>query len=148
MFSELNIMSRKLFLFLTTWLYGSIFMMTITNFLLRCNSCYDMFPLLRLSRGWNTIHRRIHTGELPFTCKLCSKQFIVASSLQSHLQRFHNIKHKSFLKSIANRNVSMTEDNGWNTLLQFYTLNSLSRGWNTLLHFNNLSSGFSMSCFQ
>jgi KRAB domain-containing zinc finger protein len=70
-----------LFFTLTIWVVDLVWV---------CDVCGKEFKY----HGYLSIHRRIHTGELPFTCKLCSKQFIVASSLQSHLQRFHKIKHK------------------------------------------------------
>lgn len=44
--------------------------------------------------GYLSVHKRIHTGDMPFRCKLCPKEFIVASSLQQHLKHNHRNKKK------------------------------------------------------
>ncbi|XP_071507571.1 zinc finger Y-chromosomal protein 1-like [Diadema antillarum] len=45
-----------------------------------------------VSKDYMRVHMRVHTGEKPFQCKVCSRYFIKKSSLKQHMS-LHDPKH-------------------------------------------------------
>ena len=41
--------------------------------------------------------KRIHTGEKPYKCKICQKNFKQRSGLTSHIKNIHNTNDTAFL---------------------------------------------------
>ncbi|MCL4132273.1 UNVERIFIED_CONTAM: hypothetical protein GTU68_000875 [Idotea baltica] len=54
---------------------------------LNCYICGKNFP----SQGQLEMHVRVHTGERPFKCELCSKGFVQKVHLRTHLRTMHNM---------------------------------------------------------
>ncbi|CAH1790967.1 unnamed protein product [Owenia fusiformis] len=57
----------------------------------KCEYCGKEFG----RRQHYTVHRRIHTGERPYSCNFCSMRFNQIGPLIKHKQRQHGIMHKS-----------------------------------------------------
>lgn len=51
-----------------------------------CDACTEMF----ISNSSLTIHFRMHTGEMPYTCSFCPLRFKWSGSVKNHLKRVHN----------------------------------------------------------
>ena len=52
-----------------------------------CDECGDKFR----TKAYYVIHRRIHTGERPYKCDKCEKNYRDASSLNTHKVRSHRM---------------------------------------------------------
>ncbi|KAJ8917847.1 hypothetical protein NQ315_010760, partial [Exocentrus adspersus] len=57
-----------------------------TEFSKKCTECNKAFP----SHASMIIHKRSHTGERPYACEFCNKNFNVKSNLLRHLRTVHN----------------------------------------------------------
>lgn len=68
---------------------------------LPCNVCGSLF-----NKYYMVIHLRSHTGEKPFTCSVCEKQFVSANSLSSHTNNCHGEQRGKVQCDICGRLVS------------------------------------------
>ncbi|VDN30650.1 unnamed protein product [Gongylonema pulchrum] len=55
-----------------------------------CKKCYE--------RGYMALHERVHTGEQPFQCPICSRRFSVKSNMKVHVAEVHAIRDPSVLE--------------------------------------------------
>lgn len=62
----------------------------------QCNERrYDCYACGMILSGLAALenHFRTHTGEMPFTCKWCSKQFTCISNMNAHMAKLHTNKY-------------------------------------------------------
>ncbi|PRD30563.1 UNVERIFIED_CONTAM: zinc finger protein [Trichonephila clavipes] len=62
----------------------------------KCSDCFPKYvcqfcPYVTYNKSNFSRHMMRHTGERPFTCKLCDKGFITNYNLNYHLKQFHRI---------------------------------------------------------
>lgn len=82
-----------------------------------CEFCHKVF-----SKGHKlNIHRRIHTGEKPYSCETCGKGFARKDHMIKHMNV--HLKYRQATKSPKKPEVTTTLENNINTLFNMYGIN-------------------------
>lgn len=61
--------------------YRVVFTIFVVNF--SCDQCGQTFTQFSPM----AIHKRLHTGERPYTCEVCGKKFVSKSTMMSHSKK-------------------------------------------------------------